>query len=338
MHDDGEHVERIFHIEALKGELEELAGGNFTLEKVDDALPPELEEQFLEQILAFERAEQVTHRERLERAGVALPPVDTLDDDALPLKLIEVVHTLAEMRIYLENTNHLSDRQLYTYLLAEALNESGPLLPPDMPMNCHLDICGSGSEDDIAIWLRYYADDETRAQWATDFPDMTVPPHEPPPFDRDRHLPRPAPPENPFENPEVADAWCLECREKLLRRLERDAVAHGAVSDWPLWYAPPIAAIWTVAAPDGAPGWWAISGDVPTAWLPVEGLPDPRSFADALSRRWLAALEAVERGDAGDPSIHADLTNPRIAANLRGRAEMLADWAAMDEPWEEDEA
>jgi hypothetical protein len=39
--------------------------------------------------------------------------------------------------------------------------------------------------------LRYYADDEVRKDWAKDFPDSELPPHETPPYDRDRLLPRP---------------------------------------------------------------------------------------------------------------------------------------------------
>ncbi len=336
MYDDSEHVDRIFHIEALKGELAELAGDSFELEKVDAEMSPELEEQFLEQVLAFERAEQVTHRTRLRDAGVALPPAEELSDDELSLKLIEVIHTLAELRIFLEHTNHLSDRRLYAYLLAEALDESGPILPPDMLMNCHLDIVGSGNEEDAAVWLRYYADEEARARWAVEFPEMAMPPHEVPPCDRDHHLPTPPPLDNPFDNPEVVDAWCVECREKLLRRLEGDGLAHGAVSEWPIWHAPPIAAIWTVDAPHaGAPGWWGISGDLPTSLLPVEGLPDPRAFVDALSRHWLALLAAAARGEVVDAPV--DLANPRIAANLRARAELLADWVKMDEAWEEED-
>jgi len=39
---------------------------------------------------------------------------------------------------------------------------------------------------------RYSADDRTRERWRRDFPKMKVPPHEDPPFQRDRMLPRPA--------------------------------------------------------------------------------------------------------------------------------------------------
>ena len=50
---------------------------------------------------------------------------------------------------------------------------------------------GSGSEEDMELYHRYYADDEARAAWARSFPDDVIPPKEKPPYDRDRLLPKP---------------------------------------------------------------------------------------------------------------------------------------------------
>ena len=41
------------------------------------------------------------------------------------------------------------------------------------------------------LYLKYYADEDWRQQWMADFPDYDLPAHENPPYDRDRHLPRP---------------------------------------------------------------------------------------------------------------------------------------------------
>jgi hypothetical protein len=38
--------------------------------------------------------------------------------------------------------------------------------------------------------MKYYADEGTRRGWLADFPDDEMPPHEEPPYDRDRFLPR----------------------------------------------------------------------------------------------------------------------------------------------------
>ena len=59
----------------------------------------------------------------------------------------------------------------------------------------NIDVIGSGSEEDIEIWLRCYADEETRQSWAKDWPDSPLPKHEDLPYDRDRLL---ASPERPL--------------------------------------------------------------------------------------------------------------------------------------------
>ncbi len=63
-------------------------------------------------------------------------------------------------------------------------------MPIDPYSAWHIDILGSGSEADNDLWLKHYADEETRQHWLKDFPDDEIPPHEDPPYDRDRHLPQ----------------------------------------------------------------------------------------------------------------------------------------------------
>lgn len=339
MLEDSEHVDRIFRIEEMKGELAELSQGQMVMGAMGEDLPPEIEEQFLESVLAFERAEMVTHRDLLARDGVDLPAPDELTDEELGLKLIELIQALANRRMYLYNTNHLSDRDLYAHLWHESLNEWCPDLPPDSPMNCHMDMIGSGSEEDIQTYLRYYADDADRADWAECDPEVTIPPHEDPSYDRDRHLPAPSPPQNPYDDPEVASAWWAECRAHALERLDLLGLTERHLDEEPEWYAPPLAAIWVVELavfpeqPDG----WIISGDCPTSYLPAEGLETPRAFLAAVCRRWLADAEAMAKGEP--PTYLATIPPakwPDAAARLQRRAEMFLEWTALDEAWEEE--
>ena len=190
--DDSELVDQILRIEELKEEIQECVGGQATFGAASENLPLKLEEQFLEHVLEFERAEMGTHRELLARDGVALPPPDGLTEEELTQALAGVIRALAERRIFLENTNHLSDRELYSLLCNDLLDDEVPLLPPESETNCHLDLIGSGSEDDICVWLTCYADEQDRAVWARDFPEEQIPPHRDPPYDRDRGLPRAA--------------------------------------------------------------------------------------------------------------------------------------------------
>ena len=93
------------------------------------------------------------------------------------------------LRMFLYSTNHLSDRELYEKLWDDVLQEEGPLLLSCGDSACHIDLVSSGSEEDNELYLRYYADEETRRDWLKDWPDDIMPAHEQPPFDRDRHLP-----------------------------------------------------------------------------------------------------------------------------------------------------
>ncbi|HTG17237.1 MAG TPA: hypothetical protein VK747_18440, partial [Blastocatellia bacterium] len=118
-HDDSERKKRI---DDLTRQADELAGGEMTSWKSDD-LSPDIEEDFLQGVVAYESAPWTTHYQQLAEAGVELPDPETMDDEKLTAKLWEVIEALARMRVFLESTNHLSDRELYTELWSEVLRE-----------------------------------------------------------------------------------------------------------------------------------------------------------------------------------------------------------------------
>ena len=156
--------------------------------KVGDC-DPKVEEAFLEHVLALETHGFVCPFDALTRDGFDLPPTEKLGDAALTVKLRELIHALAACRLFLHSTDHLSDRELYTWLWSDGLREE--LMGFGLPMgNCHLNVLGACREEDIILQMRYYADEEERVRWAADFPDFPMPPREKPPFDRDRHLPK----------------------------------------------------------------------------------------------------------------------------------------------------
>ncbi|HVS83268.1 MAG TPA: hypothetical protein VHE60_16185 [Pyrinomonadaceae bacterium] len=174
-------------IEKLRGELEKLGGST----SHDSDLPADLEEQFLKHILEFETAEPSTLLQWLENSGLEVPSPDQLNDEQLRAKLWEVINRMASLGAYLHNTNHLSERALYSYLFDEGLREDTLLFPENPSFVYGLDLLGSGSDEDMQLYMKYFADDEYRKQWATDSPDFEMPPHEDPPFDRDKDLPKP---------------------------------------------------------------------------------------------------------------------------------------------------
>jgi hypothetical protein len=186
---DLERAEMEIRINELKEEAMELSGGKMLTGGTEN-LPPEEELKFWERVVAFEKGPFTTQIEQLKRRGVQLPEPETMDDRQLKAKLWETIGALAEMHTFLHCTDHLSDRELYTRLVRESLREEVPDLPlEDDAGNWEIDMVGSGSEEDARNWLKYYADEDTRAHWLRDFPDYAMPPHEDPPCDRDKDLP-----------------------------------------------------------------------------------------------------------------------------------------------------
>jgi hypothetical protein len=155
-----------------------------------DGWPPSLADQFLRHVEEYEKAPSTTHFIQLREAGVVLPAPQALTGRRLKAKLWELIEHLGRLRVFLCNTDHLSDRALYTRLWAESLHEPVAALPLDDHFSWHIDLIGSGSDEDIYLNLKYYADEEWRRDWAEHFPAEAIPPHEDPPYDRDRHLPR----------------------------------------------------------------------------------------------------------------------------------------------------
>jgi len=151
---------------------------------------PEARAQFWLSAAAYEQAPSTTHFQLLEESGIELTAPDSMKDERLATKLWEVIEGLARLRIFLSQTNHLSDRELYELLWRDVLREAVKDLPLDHSSAWHIDLAGSGSDEDTNLYLKYYAGEDIRRQWAADFPDDEMPDHEKPPFDRDRHLPQ----------------------------------------------------------------------------------------------------------------------------------------------------
>lgn len=177
-------------IEDLKRQAKELCGGNMEIANLDGC-SAEVEEAFWKQLVEYEEAPSATHFQQLENAGVSLPPPDSLNDEELTATLWEVIQKLALLRVFIDQTDHLSDRELYTHLWTDSLREETNILPPAANSAWHIQLLGSGSEEDNLLYLRYYADEAFRRHWHKDFPSDPIPSHEDLPYDRDRMLPKP---------------------------------------------------------------------------------------------------------------------------------------------------
>ena len=113
-------------------------------------------------------------------------------DEHLRGRLWELIYALAGRRIFLNSTDHLSDRALSQWLDA-FLEEDCADCPLEAETNYRVDASdfGSGTLAGTENWLRFYADENERADWQRDCPDDSTPPREKPAHDRDRFLPEP---------------------------------------------------------------------------------------------------------------------------------------------------
>jgi hypothetical protein len=189
-HDESDNdVDQQIRINELREAAREAAGGEMTSWENPDT-PPEIAEHFWSNVLDYESADETTHYRQLVAQGVELPAPDELSDEALTAKLWEVIRALARINVFMSQTDHWSDRELYEHLWSETLHEITMDFPPGSGWNCHIDFLSSGSDEDNELYLKYYADEEWRAKWHEDFPDDAIPPHADLPYDRDRHLPK----------------------------------------------------------------------------------------------------------------------------------------------------
>jgi hypothetical protein len=182
-------------IDALKRRAKELSGGKMDVVRLDDYpaeedYPEEVEEGFWKHVVEYEEAPWTTNFQQLENAGVSLPAPESLNDEQLTAKLWEVIQKLALLHVYIEQTDHLSDRELYTHLWNDSLREETKALSLVSNGAWHIQLLGSGSEEDNQLYMKYYADEDYRRQWHKDFPKDPIPPRQDPPYDRDRLLPR----------------------------------------------------------------------------------------------------------------------------------------------------
>jgi hypothetical protein len=136
------------------------------------------ENEFLASMLDWEMA-AVEPIYRWFEPELRLPPPAQLADEKLSIILEDTVAKLFEKKIVLDFTEHLSNRELYALVYRWIL--------PSMEKNLkhrnsfiHWD-CSSGDSD---IWLRYYASDDDREQWA-DYYNEPLPPKQVPKYHRD---------------------------------------------------------------------------------------------------------------------------------------------------------
>jgi hypothetical protein len=179
--------QRHARIEDLKQKIRDATGENPVFGTMNDC-PPEIEEAFLRNVLAYETAPRKPLLHALVESGVIVPAPAELRNTALSEKLWEVIHALQALRVTIDNTDHLSDRELYTVLYNETLQDEYVLGFLDQTL--HIDMTESEDyEEGLRTYLKYYASEEERRSYGKDFPDLDIPRHCDPPKRRDHLIP-----------------------------------------------------------------------------------------------------------------------------------------------------
>ena len=132
----------------------------------------------------------ITDFAQLTADRVELPDPEAVPDMEIAAILWRVIVALAKHRVFLERTNHLSDRELYSVLWHDVLREEHAALPEGIPGGWHVDV--PGDDEQATNYLTYYASEQERQLWRKDFPDVKLPSRREPAYDRDSALPAPA--------------------------------------------------------------------------------------------------------------------------------------------------
>ena len=142
-------------------------------------LPIALENEFLASMLAWEKAPVLPIGQWFE-PELSLPAPESLSDEQLQQQLHQVIGRLFEKNIVLEYTDHLSDRQLMCLIIRDILPAQEKRI---LTGQSYLQWQCIDPETDSDSWLRYYATQRERAEWAFEN-GLPLPPVERPPFPR----------------------------------------------------------------------------------------------------------------------------------------------------------
>lgn len=174
-------------VENLLADLEELRS------HAEGSLPaPDVDRQTLERMVLAGSAYARQPRRFLAECGWELPAPDSLDDEQQPAQLWRSIWALALLRLLIDHTDHLSDRELYETIYHDIAMEPSTLQPGEETASVYaIDLAPAHDPEGRELLLTYYRDrldaDEIKALEAAY--DGPLPAPRPRPADRDRFLP-----------------------------------------------------------------------------------------------------------------------------------------------------
>lgn len=142
--------------------------------------------------------------------------------------------------------------------------------------------------------------------------------------------------------------WLRQQHQAVLAHLQQHQVPFASLPDWPEWECAPYLALWGAedATDAGYVGYWILAGDcsgtqsqpVPFDHLSADDYAEPREALAAFATRWqqLAKLANAGQGWSGSPQL-TGLALAQQAQQLSRQAQLLAQLAADDELWSDDD-
>jgi hypothetical protein len=124
-------------------------------------------------------AQTTLYQELVERGAAPVGPA-AVSDEALPRALTNLIWSLYDLGVIVEDADHLSDRELYEELV-ELCRHPAPIVPDDPELTTHWSPIGACTGEDLDLWLRYYASETDRAYWEEEYSEGVMPPSELPP-------------------------------------------------------------------------------------------------------------------------------------------------------------
>lgn len=133
-------------------------------------------------------------------------------------------------------------------------------------------------------------------------------------------------------------SWFAEQRALVEEYLKRQGVEHRGVARFPTFHMYPQLALWAVQSKlqPGSAAWWAISGDMPTDYIPRSPIAAARGALRLFSERWREVADYMKR-DESHPHIVIGPRNKwaELAPLLLARGDALLFLAADDALWKE---
>ena len=171
-----DEVDQLLRNAELRDELERYFDESISRVNVQH-LSLAAENEFLASMLEWEQAPALPIYRWFE-PELRLPRPDSIAEADLHAILWDVVRKLYQKRIVLDFTDHLGDRELYGLIYRDILPSREKKL--DRATNyLHWDC--TGPSGDPEAWLRYYASDEEREEWAESYhqplPERQTPPN-----------------------------------------------------------------------------------------------------------------------------------------------------------------